>query len=394
MNIHFLVVKDLFRGGGIETYTREVGRRLATRGHAVTVYSTRGDDACPEEWQGMRIVWLPRAKPYWAEKSSGALVAACKELAADPPDLIHLHSVAAGATAAILRLKRVPCVLQMHGIEWMRTRWGVVARAVLKTMERVSVASADAITAVSNTQCDYFKEHYNRYCEYIPTAADVRELVDPKLIADLGVRAHQYILFAARMVPEKGAHYLIRAFRHLSPALSLVMAGEPPALSHYQQELLDLANGDPRITFAGNVRGRLLEELFSNAALFVQPSEIEGMSIGLLEAMSYGLPCLASDIPENKEVVGDAGLLFRNRDVDDLERTLSWIMAHAIDGLELGAKARRRVQALFSWDHVVDQLEGLYDHAIWHFRGGHTEFVVNPSEAPSGMFLGHTSRHA
>ena len=394
MNIHFLVAKDLFRGGGIETYTREVGLRLAARGHNVTVYSTRGDDECPDEWRGMRIVWLPRIKPYWAEKSSGAILAACKELMADQPDVIHLHSVAAGATAAILRLKRAPCVLQMHGIEWMRSRWGSFARTVLKTMERASVAWVDAITAVSNTQCEYFKRYYGRYCEYIPTAADVKQLVDPKLISDLGVQAQQYILFAARMVPEKGAHHLLKAFRRTSTALSLVMAGEPPASTQYQRELLDLADDDPRIKFVGHVRGRLLEELFSNAALFVQPSEIEGLSIGLIEAMSYGLPCLTSDIPENKEVVGDAGILFRNQDVDDLERALRWSLDHEADGREFGAKARLRVQALFSWEHVVDQLEQLYDHAIWHFRGGHTELAAEPLPARSGNILGQTSHHA
>jgi glycosyltransferase involved in cell wall biosynthesis len=394
MKVHFLVAKDLFRGGGIETYTREVGRRLAARGHDVTVYSTRGDDDCPNEWQGMRIVWLPRIKPYWAEKSSGALLAACKELVAERPDIIHLHSVAAGATAAILRLKRVPCILQMHGIEWMRTRWGGFARSVLKAMERVSVASTDAITAVSITQCEYFKNQYGRYCEYIPTAAAIKELMGPAQISDLGVRAHEYILFAARMVPEKGAHHLLRAFRRLSPQLSLVMAGEPPAPGQYQQELLDLAGGDPKITFAGHVRGRLLEELFSNAALFVQPSELEGCSIGLLEAMSYGIPCLASDIPENKEVIGEAGMLFHNKDVDDLERALNWSVGHPADGHELGVKARHRVQELFSWDHVVDQLENLYEHAIWHFRGGHAELVAKPSQPASGSLFGHLSHHA
>lgn len=392
MNIHFLVTKDLFRGGGIETYTREAARRLAARGHAVTVYSTRGDDGCPAEWEGVQIKWLPRVKPYWAEKSSGALVAALMALVSDAPDIIHFHSVAAGSTAAVLKIKRAPCVLQMHGIEWLRTRWSALARAVLRGMEQVSIACADAITAVSNSQCEYIQDRYGKYCEYIPTAANIKTTVEPKLISELGVQAHQYILFAARMVPEKGAHHLLRAFRHLSPALSLVMAGEPPAVSHYQQELLNLADGNPKITFAGHVRGRLLEELYSNAALFVQPSELEGCSIGLLEAMSYGLPCLASDIPENLEVIGDAGLLFHNRDVEDLERGLRWSVEHEAEGVQLGVLARRRVQDLFSWDHVVDQLEDLYDHAIWHFRGGHKEFV-NPSPVPRTVF-GHTQHHA
>jgi len=124
--------------------------------------------------------------------------------------------------------------------------------------------------------------------------------------------------------------------------------------------LLDMAKGDERIRFLGRVQGRLLEELFSNAALFAQPSELEGLSIGLIEGMSYGTPCLASDIPENREVVGDAALLFRNKDVDDLERQLTWALSNVEATVKLAAKGRRRVQELFTWERVVDQLEALY----------------------------------
>lgn len=363
MNIHFLVVKDLFRGGGIETYTREVGRRLAERGHSVTVYSTRGQQDGPADWNGMHIVWLPRVRPYWAEKTGGALEAACTEMFARHPDIIHLHSVAAGAMAPLLHFKGAPCVLQMHGIEWMRTRWGAFARSVLKKMEETSVASADAMTAVSQEQCEYFRDEYGKDCRYIPTAADVKEPASPRLISELGLHSHEYILFAARLVPEKGAHHLIRAFRHLAPECPLVIAGDGPEGSAYSQELRDLAAGDPHIRFTGHVQGRLLEELFSNAALFVQPSELEGLSIGLLEAMSYGLPCLASDIRANKEVIGNAGLTFRNKDVTDLERALSWSIGHDGDCRACGTKARQRVASLFSWNHVVDELEGLYGRA-------------------------------
>lgn len=394
MNIHYLVAKDLFRGGGIETYTREVGRRLVARGHRVTVYSTRGEDSCPSEWDGMRIIWLPRIRPYWAEKSSGAAAAACREMVGERPDIIHLHSVAAGAMATMLRLRGSPCILQMHGLEWMRTRWGGLARFVLRTMERISVALADDMTAVSQEQCEYFRRRYDRDCQYIPTAADIKELASPQLISGLGLRPHGYILFAARLVPEKGAHHLIRAFRHLTPECPLVIAGEAPAGSSYEQELLRLADGDPNIRFIGHVRGPLLQELFSNAALFVQPSELEGLSIGLLEAMSYGLPCLASDIPANREVIGDSGLLFHNKDVDDLEKVLRWSMGHEEADREYGVKARSRVQTLFSWNHVVDQLEELYEHAIWHRRMGHPARAKRAAAQAAGAFLGHTAHRA
>jgi glycosyltransferase involved in cell wall biosynthesis len=231
-------------------------------------------------------------------------------------------------------------------------------------MERASLPSANAITAVSTTQCEYFKAQYSKDCEYIPTAADIKQLANPNLILDLGLRPRGYLLFAARLVPEKGAHHLIRAFRRLSTDFPLVIAGEAPSAGAYSRELVELAEGDPRIRFVGRVQGRLLEELFSNAALFVQPSELEGLSIGLLEAMSYGLPCIASDIPENREVVGNVGLVFRNKDVDSLELVLSSALRDLTDASRVGAAGRQRVKALFSWERVVDQLETLYQRAV------------------------------
>jgi glycosyltransferase involved in cell wall biosynthesis len=145
----------------------------------------------------------------------------------------------------------------------------------------------------------------------------------------------------------------------------LVIAGEAPANDAYYQELLELAKGDSRIRFIGRVQGRLLQELFSNASLFAQPSEIEGLSIGLIEGMSYGTPCLASDIPENLEVVGSAAVLFRNKDVDDLERQLTWALSNSAAIAELGVQGHLRVKKLFTWDRVVDQLEAMYQRLTY-----------------------------
>jgi glycosyltransferase involved in cell wall biosynthesis len=377
MNIHFLLAKDLFRGGGIETYTREVGRRLAARGHRITVYSTRGDGPCPSEWEGMRLIWLPRVKPYWIEKSCGAILATCRALREETPDVIHLHSVVAGSMAPVLRCKGAHCIVQMHGIEWMRTRWGFAAKSLLKAMERASLASADAITAVSKSQCEYFQRDYDATCEYIPTAADPKEFAPARLLWESGLTPGKYILFAARLVPEKGAHYLIRAFRRLSTEHKLVIAGDAPAVGGYGQRLVEEACGDERIRFIGRVEGRLLEELFSNAALFVQPSELEGLSIGLIEAMSYGTPSLASDIPENREVVGDAGLRFRNKDVENLERELEWALSNTAIVSELGRKGQQRVRALFCWESVVDQLESLYERVAYGMNAPESNLVLS-----------------
>jgi glycosyltransferase involved in cell wall biosynthesis len=359
MNIHFLIAKDVLHGGGIEKYTREVGSRLVARGHDVTVYSTEGPGPRVESLNGMRIVWLSRTRPHWAEKTAGALAAALHELRVRPrPDVIHLHSVAAGSMAFMLRSRVSPCVVQMHGVEWMRSRWGPLGRAVLLAMENASLRAADAFTAVSRTQCQFYSARYGVEMDYIPNGAELKPYIAAREILARGIEPQRYILFAARLVAEKGAHYLISAFRQLSTDCSLIIAGD--GLPEYVGRLRQLADGDCRIRFVGHVSGSLLEELLCHARIFVQPSELEGMSIGLLEAMSYGLPCIASDIPENQEVTGLAALQFRSGDIASLTAALSWALEHPEGAAEIGRAARDRVAAQFSWDRVIDQLVSLY----------------------------------
>ena len=387
MKIHFLLVKDLLKGGGIEAYTRNVGRLLARRGHEVTVYATGGSSDSPAEWEGMRVVWLPRLRPHWSEKFAGAVMASFMELASRPPDVVHLHSVAAGAMAAVLKVRRAPCVIQMHGLEWMRSRWGSAAKHVLKAMERCSVSWGDALTAVSRTQCDYFASQYGASCEYIPTAAAMKEPSPPQLLHGNGLTARDYVLFAARLVPEKGAHYLIPAWRKLKTDCSLVIAGDGSQAPAYTRQLKEMADGDSRIKFLGDVRGPLLDELLSNARLFVQPSEVEGLSIGLIEAMSYGLPCIASDIPENLEVIGEAGLTFASKDAGDLSMVLESALRSPDIRDRLGANARRRVATQFTWDVVTDQLEDLYSRVVSGWRPMPAEAQWARPAALSGVAL-------
>ncbi|HVW09931.1 MAG TPA: glycosyltransferase, partial [Bryobacteraceae bacterium] len=149
---------------------------------------------------------------------------------------------------------------------------------------------------------------------------------------------------------------------------SLLIAGDGSQSPAYTAQLKELAKGDPRIRFAGDVRGELLEELLSNARLFVQPSELEGLSIGLIEAMSYGLPCVASNIPENIEAIGDAGLRFRSKSVEDLRNVMNSALSDSILARQMGIQARRRVESRFTWDLVANQLEDLYSRLVSGWR--------------------------
>lgn len=361
LSIAFLVVKNIARGGGIEKYTLELGSRLVARGHKVTVFSMGHYGEVPAEYAGMRILPVPCIKHAAMEKLSTSASAALRLLIKGGEfDVVHCHSVAAGAFAPIMRLRGYKCLLQMHGIEWQRNRWNAFGKNMLKFLEQVSLKGNHAHTAVSNTQCDFFRKNHKIDMRYIPTGAEIKPHIEAREILKMGLEPQKYVLFASRLVQEKGAQYLIPAFRQIETDLKLVIAGDAKGEEAYKEQLKALAGEDPRILFPGFVEGRALQELFSNAAVYVQPSEIEGLSIALLEAMSYGNCCLVSDIPENREAIGDAGFTFENKNVADLQRRLTELLNSADLRYSVGGKARDRVEIGYNWDKIAVDFEDIY----------------------------------
>lgn len=360
MRIAFLAVKNIMRGGGIEKYTLELGSRLVQRGHDVTVYTMRHYGDVPERHLGMRIVSVPSFAAPCLQKLSCSAAAAINSSWKKKYDIVHFHSFAPGAFAWLPRLRGTKCVLQLHSLEWKRKRWGMVGSSVVKILEKLALSQSHIFTAVSKTQCAFYRTQRGIEMQYIPTAADVKPKTKAKEIYRLGLEPSKYILFACRLVPEKGAHYLVSAFRRLDTDMKLVIAGDAQGASEYRKKLFDLAVGDPRILFPGFVEGRLIEELFSHCYVYVQPSEVEGLSLSILEAMSYGNCCLVSDIPENLEAIGDAGFQFINGDVDDLANRLQWLIEHSEKVASVNVGAKERIRQHYSWQSISEQVEKLY----------------------------------
>ncbi|TFG88217.1 MAG: glycosyltransferase [Gemmatimonadales bacterium] len=217
----------------------------------------------------------------------------------------------------------------------------------------------DVLTGVSRTQCEYYRRRYGVPMAYIPAGADAKEKVRPHEIRRLGLGSDPYVLYVGRLSPEKGVHTLVSAFGRMGGRRRLVLAG-PVCDRRYGQRLKDLAGGDDRILFAGAVKGRMLGELFSNAAVYVQPSQLEGLSMALLEAMSYGCCCLVSDIPENLEAIGHAGRSFACDDAEGLRERLACLLDDPDEAHALGTKARRRVIECYDWEKITSQFEDLY----------------------------------
>lgn len=360
MRIAYVAVKGLPKGGGVEKVTEEIGSRMVDRGHEVIAYSSRDYGTVDGVYKGIEVRTVPSINSKSLHKLSICFHATRDVIARGETDIVHFHAVGPSVFAILPRVAGIPAVVQAHGVEWKRDKWGFAGRTFFKLADYSVVYFPNAATAVSKVQRDYFRERFGHEVVYIPNGVSPVERRPAMWLIDQGIVPDRYILFAARLVEEKGAHFLIEAFRKIDTGMQLVIAGDAAHAERYKARLRGLAGGDTRIRFVGFVTGTPMEELFSNAYLFCLPSTLEGLPVALLEAMNYGNCCVASDIPENIEVLEDHGYLFRNRDPGDLLRVLSELAADPGRVARKKEAARRHVEQNYSWDRAADEMEALY----------------------------------
>jgi glycosyltransferase involved in cell wall biosynthesis len=363
MKIAFCVLKNLDFCGGIEKNTLEVGSRLVKRGHEVSVYCMRHYGEVPDEVAGMRIIAVPCVALRRFEKFTASATAVLHVLFKNKPDVVHFQHITPGSFAWVAKLGGLKCICQAHGVAWRSTPWGRGAAAVLRTLERIAMRSCDIPVAVTETQRRFYRARYGLDAAYVPSGMAIEQPLQPREILRWNLEARGYVLYVGRLSPEKGPHYLIPAFRRLDTECKLVLAGGSSD-ERYRRRLEALSGDDPRIMFTGFVRGRALGELLSNALVYVQPSELEGLSHALLEAMSYGNCCLVSDIPENLEPLADTGWSFETRNIISLSERLQWLLDHPEESLRAGQKARARAAGHYAWDEVTTRLERVYERLL------------------------------
>jgi glycosyltransferase involved in cell wall biosynthesis len=364
MKIAYIATKGMPIGGGIEKYTEEVGSRLVQKGHEIVVYCSRHYGAKDGTYKGIKLKTLPSLNSRSMQKLSLTLLSSIDQYFEPNVDIVHYHAIGPSIFCFMPRIIGRKTVVQSHGHEWMRAKWGWTGRIFFKLSEYAAMFFPNRITAVSNVLKDYYEKRYHREVVYIPTGITQPQKRTPDKIIELGLNGDDYILFAARHVEEKGAHYLIDAYQQINTNIKLVVAGDAQHEDEYKTLLRSKAAGNQNIIFPGFVQGEMLEELFSNASIYVLPSEIEGLPISLLEAMSYGCCCVVSDIPENKEALGGCGFLFKNKDVQDLRRCLEDLM----DNKEMldsnKESARQRVLDKYTWDSIANDFEVFYSELL------------------------------
>lgn len=357
------------REGGIEIVVKELCTRMAQQGCQVTCYNRSGhhvsgaeyDDASKIEYSGICQKYVPTIPQRGlAAVSSSAAAALCS--AFGKYDVVHIHAEGPAFFAWLPKMFGKRVVVTIHGIDWQREKWqaGIGSRFIHQG-EKNAVKYADEIIVLSKGVQDYFKETYGRETRFIPNGVNRPEVREAALITEkFGLVRDAYILFLGRLVPEKGLRYLIRAFRKVETDKKLVIAGGSSDTDSFAKELKELAKGDERILFTGFVQGQLLDELYSNAYIYTLPSDLEGMPLSLLEAMSYGNCCLVSDIPECAEVVEDKALIFKKSDVNDLKAKLQDVCDHPekVDGYK--RQAADFICQKYNWDDVVKKTMELY----------------------------------
>lgn len=253
------------------------------------------------------------------------------------------------------------CIATIHGLDHQRSKWGRFAKAYIMAGEKCAARRADEVIVLSHNVQDYFMKTYGRKTHFIPNGVSRPQQRNADLIkTSFGLETGDYILFLGRIVPEKGLTYLVNAFKNVQTDKKLVIAGGASDTAAFYDELKALAADDPRIQFVGFVQGQLLEELYSNAYVYVLPSDLEGMPLSLLEAMSFGNCCLTSDIPECTQVIEDHGVSFRKADTEDLCCKLQQLCddPQTVQGYK--AQAADYICQKYSWDQVTRQTLALY----------------------------------
>lgn len=363
------------REGGIEVVVAELSERMAALGLSVTCFNRSGHHVSGQEFdeEKMDVYRGVRLKNVWTLNKKGlaamsASVSAAVHTAFGKYDIVHIHAEGPAFMCWLPKLFGKRVIVTIHGLDWARAKWGKFASWYIKSGEKNAVRFADEIIVLSKGVQEYFQRTYGRDTVFIPNGVVRAEKREAREIQkQWGLQNDSYVLFLGRLVPEKGVHYLIEAWKNVRTDKKLVIAGGSSDTQEYMDRLKALA-GD-NVIFTGFQQGRVLEELYSNAYVYVLPSDLEGMPLSLLEAMSYGNCCLVSDIEECAQVVDDHAAVFEKSNVAALQKALQELIDQPGEVSRYKAGAADFICKKYNWDDVVSRTVELYGGKQRTLRG-------------------------
>jgi glycosyltransferase involved in cell wall biosynthesis len=347
--------------GGIERHVQELSTRLVARGVPVEVYCRHHYTPKDAELHGVQLLRLPSINTKHLDAITHVSLCAA-HAAASKADIVHFHALGPSSLSWLPRLFGKRIVVTVHGLDWRREKWGPIAAAYLRMCEWTATHFSHATIVVSKTLRDHFEAGGGRNVHYIPNGTVLPEAAPEEAVRRFGLEPGRYLLFVGRLVPEKGLHILIQAHRQAVPEWPLIIVGG----GHFTEDYVDACRRDAHasVQFLGPQYGRELAALQQHATLVVAPSSLEGLSIALLEAMSFGRAVLGSDIPENLEVLDGVGESFRTGDPVDLGRRLSELLASPERLASMGRGGRERIETEYDWERVAAHTVALYESLL------------------------------
>ena len=357
------------RSGGVEVVVEELSVRMAEKGHRVVAYNRCCGEEKLKEYRGVKVVEV-RTFRHSALNAMVYSFFATLRCIFKKYDVVHYHAEGPCAMIPLAKLFGKKVVATIHGLDWQRNKWGGFASKYILFGEKMAAKHADKVIVLSKNVQNYFKETYNCDAVFIPNGiVPVTPEAPDQIRSRFGLEKDGYILFLARITPEKGLDYLLDAYKALDTDKKLVIAGGIEPQTDYIRSVLEKAKGQENILFTDFVSGKTLAELFSNCFLYVLPSDLEGMPMSLLEAVGYDARVLVSDIPENIDCLDGYGNAFEHGNAASLREKLAYCLAHedlkdcdfkADVSAEQTQQKRAELIAKYDWDAITDRTLELY----------------------------------
>ena len=342
---------------GIETYYEEVGKRLVEMGHDVTVYCRSYFTPAQRKHEGMRLVRLPTFRSKHLETFVHTWLSTVHVMFSGC-DIVHYHAQGPALFSFFPRLVGKKTIVTVQGQDWQRKKWGRFASFTLRLGELASARLPNRTMVVSRALQRHYQTAYGVETTYVPNGSVLRKRVAPSQMPEWRLEPDNYVLFLGRFSPEKNCHLLIEAYEKLDTRAKLVLAGGSSYTNAYVDKLRQ--HQSDKILFLDWVHGPALDELLTNAALFVLPSDLEGLSLALLDAMGAAVCVLTSDIPENREVIEGTGFTFQPGDATDLARMLRFLLSDPRTRAVSGRNAQARVRERYLWPRIAAEIGHSY----------------------------------
>jgi len=360
--------------GGVEKHCEELYPRVAKLGSEITVFTRThyflNKKKLPS-WNGVRFIylWSPRKKGIEAFVHSFLATVFC---IIKKPDIVHFHNIGPSIFIPLAKLFRIKTVLTYHSINYLHQKWSRFAKLILKLGEFLGLKFADKIIVVSKTTKDFLENKYSRRdIELIPNGVNLpSKVITKKTLEKFDLLQSKYIFTVSRFVPEKGLHDLINAYLMIhNPNFKLVISGDADYETEYSRNIKILAKRSENIVITGFIYGKPLEELYSNASLFVLPSYHEGLPFALLEALSYGIPVLVSDIPPHREMSVQDFRFFQVENIEELSKKMTELY---IKGITENEKIKQKEILLkkYNWDKIAEKTFRVYRDALGRLCDG------------------------